>query len=90
MKRLQWYKLFQLIRKPSLRRWIPLLLGIVVTIAVLGVWQQLLAQEQQQIEQLLQQEVTAIEAEFNEELAERVSALKRMANRWQKRNDITG
>lgn len=81
--------LFQLFRKQSLRYWIPLLLGVVVTLAVLGLGQQLFRHEQQHIEQLIQQEVTTIQSEFNQELTERVSALQRMANRWQRGNDIT-
>ncbi|XWK90186.1 MAG: PAS domain S-box protein [Phormidium sp.] len=83
MKRSYWYKYFQWLRRQTLRYWLPLLLGIVATLAVFGLWQQLLTQEQQHIEQLVQQEVTAIESEFKEELTERVLALQRMAKRWQ-------
>lgn len=63
--------------------WIPLLLGIVTTIAVLGLWQQLLVQEQLHIQQLVQQEATSIESELNRELSGRILALERMASRWQ-------
>lgn len=83
MKRSYWYKYFQWLRRQTLHHWLPLLLGIVATLAVFGLWQQLLIQEQQHIEQLVQQEATAIESEFKEELTERVLALQRMAKRWQ-------
>ncbi|MBD2463466.1 PAS domain S-box protein [Oscillatoria sp. FACHB-1407] len=62
--------------------WMPLLLGIVATVAVFGLWQQLLVREQLHIEQLVRQEVTAIESELNRELSVRVLALERMASRW--------
>lgn len=47
--RSHWYNWFQRFRKPSLLYWIPLLFGVVATLAVLGSWQQLLMYEQQYI-----------------------------------------
>ena len=64
------------------RYWILLILGIIATIAILGLWQQVLRQERYHLEQLLQHEGTAIELEFQQELTHRVRALERMADRW--------
>ena len=83
------YKWWQWLRRQTFRQWLPLLLGIVTTFAVLGLWQQLLAHEQQHIEELIQQETTTIESQFKQELTERLSALQRMAKRWQRDSDIT-
>jgi PAS domain S-box-containing protein len=60
----------------------PLLLGVVATISVLGLWQQLQVQEQLHIQQLVQQEANALELELDKELSNRILALQHMANRW--------
>lgn len=63
--------------------WVSLLLGILTTSAVLGLWQQLLVQEQLHIQQLVQQEANAIEIELSRAVSDRILALERMADRWQ-------
>lgn len=63
--------------------WMPLVLGIIMTIAVFGLWQQLLVREQFHIQQLVQQEAIAIESKLNRELSTRILTLERMASRWQ-------
>ncbi|MGA9379696.1 MAG: PAS domain S-box protein [Phormidium sp.] len=77
MKRSHWDKFFQWLKRQNLRRWMPMLLGIVATLAVWGLSQQLLTQQQQHVEQLVQQEVKKIELEFKKELTERISVLQR-------------
>ena len=77
------YTWVQWLRKFCQRHAIPLLLGIVVTIAVLVEWQQLVAHEQVHLQQLVQQEAKAIESELNQELSNRILALEQMAHRWQ-------
>lgn len=65
------------------RYWIPVLLGIISTIAVLGLWQQLRTQEHRHIQQLVQQEADSIQVELNRELSSRMLGLQRIARRWQ-------
>ncbi len=60
-----------------------LLLGIVLSMAVLMVSQQININEKVQIEQLIQQEANAIGLEISKELSNRIIILKLMANRWQ-------
>ncbi|GAB4375819.1 MAG: hypothetical protein Kow00121_22010 [Elainellaceae cyanobacterium] len=74
---------FHWLKRIFQRYWIPLLLGIVTTAVVFGLWQQLLVQEQLHIEQLVQQEANAIESELNRDFSARIQALERMADRWQ-------
>lgn len=79
---------------PRLRRlkdrvqhyWLPLVLGLVATISVLGLWQQLVIEEHRHIEQLVQQRVTLIQVELEKDLTAHVSTLERMAKRW----DVAG
>lgn len=73
---------FQWLQRVSQRHWVPLLLGIIATIAIFGLWQQLLVQEDHHIQQLVQQEATAVELELHRELSQRIFALERMADRW--------
>lgn len=62
--------------------WLSLSLGIITSIAVLGLWQQLLGQEQLHLQQLVQQEANAIGSELSRELSRRILSLERMAARW--------
>jgi len=71
------------IRKGGRRHWLPLVIGVISTLVVFGLWHQLLMQEQSYIAQLVQQEADAIEVELNRELNTRMSALERMAHRWE-------
>jgi PAS domain S-box-containing protein len=65
------------------RYYLPLVLGVIATIAVLGMWQHLLRQEQLHTHQLVQQEATAIEIELSQKLSTRLLTLEQMASRWQ-------
>ncbi|MBD2464816.1 PAS domain S-box protein [Oscillatoria sp. FACHB-1407] len=73
---MQYFKTFRL------RSWIPILLGMLTTIAVFVVWQQLLIQEELQIKRLVQQQVDIVEVELTHELSAHVSVLQRMAKHW--------
>ncbi|MEG4069514.1 PAS domain S-box protein [Microcoleus sp. Pol11C2] len=66
-----------------LKRLLPLLLGVVASLAVLFTWQQLTINGQIHIEQLIQQEANAIQSQLTEGLSIRVLTLRQMANRWQ-------
>ncbi|HEY9657294.1 MAG TPA: PAS domain-containing protein, partial [Allocoleopsis sp.] len=61
----------------------PILLGIIATIAVLGVWQQLSLQENHQIEQIVAEKAALTETLLTRELADRIQGLQRIADRWQ-------
>ncbi len=62
--------------------WRSLLLGLVATIAVFGLWQQLLVQEQKHLDDLVQQQVEAVTTILGKQLSIHVQGLERMANRW--------
>ncbi|MEG4420246.1 PAS domain S-box protein [Microcoleus sp. LAD1_D5] len=65
------------------KRFLPLLLGVLASLAVLLTWQQLTINGQIHIEQLIQQEANAIQSQLNEGLSIRVLTLRQMANRWE-------
>ncbi|MEG4915184.1 PAS domain S-box protein [Microcoleus sp. B7-D4] len=65
-----------------LKRLLPLLLGVVASLAVLFTWQQLTINGQIHIEQLIQQEANAIHSQLTQELSIRMLTLRHMANRW--------
>ncbi|WP_333333388.1 PAS domain S-box protein [Microcoleus sp. BROC3] len=71
------------LRQTPLKRLLPLLLGVVASLAVLFTWQQLTINGQIHIEQLIQQEANAIQSQLTEGLSIRVLTLRQMANRWQ-------
>ncbi|MEG4591465.1 PAS domain S-box protein [Microcoleus sp. F6_B6] len=71
------------LRQTRLKRLLPLLLGVVASLAVLFTWQQLTVNGQIHIEQLIQQEANAIQSQLTEGLSIRVLTLRQMANRWQ-------
>lgn len=66
-----------------LKKLLPLLLGVLASVAVFFLWQQLTINEELQINQLIQQEADAIQLQLNQELTSRIQALQRIANRWQ-------
>ncbi|MEG4083783.1 PAS domain S-box protein [Microcoleus sp. POL10_C6] len=66
-----------------LKRLLPLLLGVVASLAVLFTWQQLTINGEIHIEQLIQQEANAIQSQLTEELSIRMLTLRQMANRWE-------
>ena len=65
------------------KRLLPLLLGVLASLAVLLTWQQLTINRQIHIEELIQQEANAIQSQLSEELSIRVLTLRQMANRWE-------
>jgi sensor domain CHASE-containing protein len=65
------------------KRLLPLLLGVLASLAVLLTWQQLTINGQIHIEELIQQEANAIQSQLSEELSIRVLTLRQMANRWE-------
>ncbi|MEG4444285.1 PAS domain S-box protein [Microcoleus sp. AT9_B5] len=71
------------LRQTRLKRLLPLLLGVVASLAVLFTWQQLTINGQTHIEQLIQQEANAIQLQLSEELSTRMLTLRQMANRWE-------
>ncbi|MDB9511180.1 PAS domain S-box protein [Kamptonema animale CS-326] len=81
MKQQHWYQ--WVARRLDRRHWTPLLLGIVASIAVLGLWQQAERQEQFYLRQMTLAESNAVKHDLTAELETRIHALKRMATRWQ-------
>ena len=60
-----------------------LVLGLMATILVLGVWHQLLVQEHKHLDLLTRQQTDAVTASVGKQLATHIQGLERMANRWQ-------
>lgn len=81
MKQQHWYQ--WVARRLDRRHWTPLLLGIVASIAVLGLWQQAEMQEQFYIRQMTLAQSNAVKHDLTAELETRIHALNRMATRWQ-------
>ncbi|WGV23514.1 PAS domain-containing protein [Halotia branconii] len=73
----------------SKRGLLPLLIGIIVSIAVIILWQKLITEEKTDIRQLIQQQAIAITTELNSQLNTRVMALERMQKRWQRHQGIS-
>ncbi|OKH36841.1 hypothetical protein NIES2119_15585 [[Phormidium ambiguum] IAM M-71] len=71
-----------------MRKILPILLGVLASIAVFFLWHQLSVQEQLHIEELTRAEATTIENNLNHELSNRIRALQRMAKRWENSNGI--
>lgn len=83
------YQWFHGLQRRGQQYWISLLVGILASLVILGLWQQLLVQEQLHLQQLVQQETETIEAELGQELSTRIRALERMADRWQTSGGIS-
>ena len=66
-----------------LKKLLPLLLGVLASVAVFFLWQQLTINEELQIDQLIQQKADAIHLQLNQELTSRIQGVQRIANRWQ-------
>jgi len=66
-----------------LKRLLPLLLGVLASLAVLLTWQQLTLNGQIHIEELIQQEANAIQSQLSEELSIRMLTHRQMTNRWE-------
>lgn len=69
-----------------MRKILPILLGVLASIAVFFLWYQLSVQEQLHIQELTRAEATTIEKNLNHELTNRIRALQRMAKRWENDN----
>ncbi|WP_228014456.1 PAS domain S-box protein [Fortiea sp. LEGE XX443] len=67
---------------------LPLLVGIVVSIAVVLLWQRLVIEEQSNIKQLVQQQAIAVQTELTAQLNTRILALERMGKHWQLYGDL--
>ncbi len=65
------------------KRLLPLLLGVVASVAVFFLSHQLTLNEQLYVQQLIQQEAQGIELQLSKELSSRILALQQMAHRWQ-------
>ncbi len=73
----------------SKRGFLPLLIGILVSMAVIILWQRLIIEEKTKIKQLIQQQAIAIKIELNNELNTRIMALERMQRHWQRHRGIS-
>ncbi len=60
-------------------------LGISLSAVTLGIWYQLMVQEQEQVEQIVQVGAAAIKTELAFQIEGRVKGLERMAKRWEVR-----
>lgn len=67
---------------------LPLVVGIVIFVAVIILWQELIVAEQSNIQKLIQQQAIATKTELVTQLNYRVSALERMGKHWQLHNGI--
>ncbi|MBH8574095.1 PAS domain S-box protein [Nostocaceae cyanobacterium CENA369] len=67
----------------SKRVLLPILVGFLVSIAVVILWQRLLIEEKTDIKQLIQQQAIAIKTELTSELNSHILALERMQRRWE-------
>lgn len=83
MRSWRWYQWKYFKKSISKCYKIPVLLGSIATVAVFGLWQQLIEQEQLHIQAVVQQEADAVGLEINQALSTRILGLERMASRWQ-------
>ncbi|MFB2833396.1 ATP-binding protein [Floridanema evergladense] len=81
-----WLSCIPPITHTLMRKSLPILLGVVASIAVLFLWYQLSVQEQLNIAALTRSEATTIEINLSHELTNRIRALQRMAKRWENSN----
>lgn len=75
--------LIKILSQTPWKKVLPLLLGVLATIAVILVWERLTLNEQYHYKQLIQQEAQGIELQLSRELTYRIVTLKQMANRWE-------
>lgn len=62
--------------------WRSLVIGLLASLAIVGLWQQLLLQEQKQLNLLAEQQVEVVTASIEEKLSTHIRGLERMAKRW--------
>ncbi|RCJ39568.1 hypothetical protein A6770_38825 [Nostoc minutum NIES-26] len=67
---------------------LPFFVGILVSIAVVILWQRLLIEEKTDIKQLIQQQAIAIKTELTSELNSHILALERMQRHWELHDGI--
>ncbi|BBD57622.1 multi-sensor hybrid histidine kinase [Nostoc sp. HK-01] len=82
------YHQFQAREIFSKRELLPLVVGIVVAIAVVLLWQKLVIEEQHDIKQLIQQQAIAIKTELTAQVNMRILALERMGKNWQLHDNL--
>ncbi|WP_067763300.1 PAS domain S-box protein [Nostoc sp. NIES-3756] len=74
------------VRLFSERKLLPLLIGIVILFVVVMLWLRLKAEEQINIQQLIQQQAIATKTEILTQLNTRVLSLERLARHWEMHN----
>ncbi|VXD23772.1 PAS domain S-box protein [Planktothrix paucivesiculata] len=62
---------------------LPLILGVLASVAIFLLWQRLEVNEKLQLQRLIQKEAEGIELQLSKELTTRILTLKQMASRWQ-------
>jgi PAS domain S-box-containing protein len=72
----------------SKRELLPFLVGIVILLALILLWQRLIIEEQKGIKQPVQQQAIAIQTQLTAQLHTRVLALERMGNHWQRHSGL--
>jgi PAS domain S-box-containing protein len=70
----------------STNKYLPLLLGSIILMIITLIWQRLIHQDKQHIQQLIAQQAIAVKTELTNELNSRIIALERMGQRWENNN----
>lgn len=81
----RWIRLQFLRFRRSGERSLPLIVGVVISVLILLLWQNLRVYQHDQIKSSIAHEATTIEAEISNRLNTRILALERMAKRWEAR-----
>lgn len=69
----------------TIPRWLPFLVGLVVFLATLWLWRALSANEEHQIERMINSEMSNVRNAITARLQSHILALVRMARRWENR-----
>ncbi|EKE96880.1 PAS domain-containing protein [Tolypothrix sp. PCC 7601] len=77
------YHWLKSVKSYSKQALLSLLVGVVVSVAVVILWQKLLTQEKNNVEQLIQQQAIAVQTQVTNQLQSRIQALQRMRKHWQ-------
>ncbi len=78
----RWYYRLQAFNRVFAQSWIPVLVGTLTSVAVLGAWQQLASRDQLYLEQLVDQEASSIQSKLSGELSSKIKNLERIALLW--------
>ncbi|MGL5133869.1 MAG: PAS domain S-box protein [Planktothrix sp.] len=62
---------------------LPLILGVLASVAIFFLWQRLEVNEKLQLQRLIEKEAEGIELQISKELTARILTLKQMASRWE-------